>query len=90
MADLLVLAWQNDMRDRLWRTTMHISGLGQLPAMCSAATGNANLFDKVVGANGTLEKEEGPPGLGGPPSTRGRTHLCAGPATSRATAETGW
>jgi hypothetical protein len=41
MADLLVLAWQNDMRDMLWRTTMHISGLGQLPAMCSAATGNA-------------------------------------------------
>ena len=46
-----------------------------------------NLFDKVVGANGTLKKEEGPPGLGGPPSTFSRTHLSAEPATSRATAE---
>jgi hypothetical protein len=41
----------------------------------------------VGGANGTLEKEEGPPGLGGPPSTCGMTHLLAEPATSRATAE---
>jgi hypothetical protein len=40
-----------------------------------------------VGANGTLGKEEGPPGLGGPPSTCGRTYLSAEPATSRATAE---
>ena len=46
-----------------------------------------NLFDKVVGANGTLETEEGPPGLGGPPSTCSRTYFSAEPATSRATAD---
>jgi hypothetical protein len=49
--------------------------------------GQRNLFDKIVGANGTLEKEEGPPGLGGPPSICGRTYLSAELATSRATAE---
>jgi hypothetical protein len=49
--------------------------------------GQRNLFDKVVGANGTLEKEEGPPGLGGPSSTCSWTYLSAEPATSRATAE---
>src|SRR5215467_14727881 len=43
--------------------------------MCSAARGNAILFGKVVGANGTLEKEGGPPGLGGPPSTCSWTYL---------------
>jgi hypothetical protein len=42
------------------------------------------LCPHVGGANGTLEKEEGPPGLGDPPSTYSRTYLFAEPATSRA------
>src|SRR5262245_3689159 len=59
--------------------------VGSIPAV--ARQQRLNLFDKVVGANGTLETEEGPPGLGGPPSTCSRTYFSAEPATSRATAD---
>jgi hypothetical protein len=48
--------------------------LGQfLP--CAAQQTVTQFIDKVVGANGTLEKEEGPPSLGSPPSTFNRTYL---------------
>jgi hypothetical protein len=81
---------------------MELAGSGPTDgATCLSADGNPNraaklcptpqrvtqFIDKVIDTNGTLEKEEGPPGLGGPPSTCGRTCLSAEPATSRATAE---
>jgi hypothetical protein len=52
---------------RLWANSCHVP----------RSKGYRDLFDKVVGANGTLEKEEGPPGLGDPPSTCSWTYLFA-------------
>jgi hypothetical protein len=43
--------------------------------MCGAAKGNVIYSIKSSARTALWEKEEGPPGLGGPPSTCSRTYL---------------